>query len=221
MIAPLKDVPRWLLYAAAVATALALVPLALIARARVVTSAEPRIHLIHDMDHQPKFKAQAENPLFADGRAMRPHPAGVVAAGSFVADEGLTTGRRGGVWLTTVPVPVSAELLRRGEERFNIYCSPCHGLAGYGDGPIAVRADALQEGTWTPPSSLHTELVRSRPDGHLYNTIANGIRNMSAYGPQIEVADRWAIVAYIRALQLSQGATMDDVPSELRGQLAR
>ncbi len=221
MIALLKDVPRWLIYAALVATALALVPLALIARARVVTSSEPRVHLIHDMDHQPKFKAQAENPLFADGRAMRPHPRGVVPAGSAGAEEGFATGRRGGIWLASLPVPVTAELLRRGEERYNIYCSPCHGLAGYGDGPIAVRADALQEGTWTPPSSLHTELVRSRPDGHLYNTIANGIRNMPAYGPQLPVADRWAIVAHVRVLQFSQGATMDDVPVELRGQLAR
>jgi|YNPBryunderm2012_1023409.scaffolds.fasta_scaffold03661_5 mono/diheme cytochrome c family protein len=213
--------PRWLVYTAVITTALALVPLALIARARTVTSAQPRIHLIHDMDHQPKFKAQAENPLFADGRAMRPPVPGAVPAGSFPRDEAVVTGRRQGGWVTALPVPVTAELLRRGEERYNIYCSPCHGLAGYGDGPIAVRAEALQEGTWTPPSSLHTELVRSRPDGHLYNTIANGIRNMPAYGPQIDVADRWAIVAYVRALQFSQGATMDDVPVELRGQLAR
>ncbi len=214
-------IPRWLVYAAVITTALALVPFALIARARFASSAQPRIHLIHDMDHQPKFKAQAENPLFADNRAMRPPVPGAVPAGSFPRDEGVATGRREGSWVTSVPVPISAELLQRGEERYNIYCSPCHGLAGWGDGPVAVRADALQEGTWTPPSSLHTELVRSRPDGHLYNTIANGIRNMPAYGPQIDVADRWAIVAHIRALQLSQGATMDDVPVELRGQLAR
>lgn len=214
-------IPRWLVYTAVITTALALVPLALIARARTVTSGQPRIHLIQDMDNQPKFKAQAENPLFADGRAMRPPVPGAVPAGSFPRDEAVATGRRQGAWVTAMPVPVTAELLQRGEERYNIYCSPCHGLAGWGDGPIAVRAEALQEGTWTPPSSLHTELVRSRPDGHLYNTIANGIRNMPAYGPQIDVADRWAIVAHIRALQLSQGATMDDVPVELRGQLAR
>ncbi len=213
--------PRWLVYTAVIATALALVPLALIARARTVTSAQPRIHLIQDMDNQPKFKAQAENPLFADGRAMRPAIQGAVPAGSFPTNEAVVTGRRQGVWVTAVPLPVTAELLRRGEERFGIYCSPCHGLAGYGDGPVAVRAEALQEGTWTPPASLHSELVRSRPDGHLYNTIANGIRNMPAYGPQIEVTDRWAIVAYLRALQFSQGATMDDVPVELRGQLAK
>jgi len=213
--------PRWILYTTVILTALALVPLALIARARAVPSSQPRIHLIHDMDHQPKFKAQAENPLFADGRAMRPPVPGTVAFGSFVADEEVATGRREGMWVTTVPVPLTAELLRRGEERYNIYCSPCHGLAGYGDGLISVRAEALQEGTWTPPTSLHSELVRSRPDGHLFNTITNGIRNMPAYGPQMDGADRWAVVAYVRALQLSQGATMDDVPIELRGQLVK
>lgn len=217
----LAGMPKWLIYIAVIVTALALVPLALIARARSVTSSQPRIHLIHDMDHQPKFKAQAENPLFADGRAMRPPVPGAVPAGSFGAEQAFTTGRRDGVWVAALPVPVTAEVLRRGEERYNIYCSPCHGLAGYGDGPIAARADALQEGTWTPPSSLHTELVRSRPDGHLYNSITNGIRNMPAYGPQLDVADRWAVVAHMRALQLSQGATMDDVPVELRAQLAR
>lgn len=213
--------PRWMIYAAIILTALALVPLALIARARSVPSPHPRLHLIHDMDHQPKFKAQAENPLFADGRAMRPPVPGTVPFGSFVADPVFATGRNAAGWVTALPLPVTLEVLRRGEERYNIYCSPCHGLAGYGDGLVSVRAEALQEGTWTPPTSLHTELVRSRPEGHLFNTISNGIRNMPAYGPQLDVADRWAIVAYVRVLQYSQGATMDDVPLELRGQLAR
>jgi mono/diheme cytochrome c family protein len=84
---------------------------------------------------------------------------------------------------------------------------------------VSKRAEELQEGTWTPPSSLHTDLIRSRPVGQLYNTITNGIRNMPAYGPQISVADRWAIVVYVRALQRSQGATVDDVPAELRASL--
>jgi mono/diheme cytochrome c family protein len=110
-------------------------------------------------------------------------------------------------------------MLRRGQERYDIYCSPCHGLAGYGDGMVAMRAEGLQEGTWTPPSSIHTELVRSRAPGHLYNTITNGIRNMPAYGPQISVEDRWAIVAYVEALQRSQAATVEDVPMELRASL--
>ena len=87
------------------------------------------------------------------------------------------------------------------------------------DGPVAKRADALQEGTWTPPSSYHTDLIRSRPVGQLFNTITNGIRNMPGYAAQIPVADRWAIVAYVRALQRSQDASVADVPAELQRQL--
>jgi mono/diheme cytochrome c family protein len=116
-------------------------------------------------------------------------------------------------------VAVSEALMRRGQERWEVFCTPCHGSAGYGDGPVARRADRLQEGTWTPPSSLHTDLVRSRPAGYLFNTVTNGVRNMPAYGSQIPVHDRWAIVAYMRALQRSQNATVADVPVELRQQL--
>jgi mono/diheme cytochrome c family protein len=96
---------------------------------------------------------------------------------------------------------VTESLVRRGQNRFDIFCAPCHGLDGYGDGPVAKRADALQEGTWVPPSSYHTDLVRQRPVGFIFNTITHGIRNMPAYGPQIPVADRWAIVSYVRELR--------------------
>lgn len=211
--------PRWLVYTLVVMVVLSWVPLALIARARTTTSTAPRIHVVPDMDSQPKFKAQARNPLFADLRAMRPDPPGTVARGELNADRALHLGRSGDEWVTTIPVPVTMNLMRRGRERYDIFCSPCHGLSGAGDGMISKRAEELQEGTWTPPSSFHTDLVRSRPDGHLYNSIANGIRNMPAYAPQIPVEDRWAIVAYIRALQRSQNATTDDVPPELRAQL--
>ena len=212
--------PRWIAYAAIVLAVLALVPLALIARARAVPSAKPRVHLIFDMAVQPKFKPQAPNPLFADGRAMRPPVPGAVEYRSAPPDTPEDTGRAAdGSWLAAFPVPVTAELMQRGQERFEVFCSPCHGLAGYGDGMVAKRADRLQEGTWTPPSSFHTDLVRQRPVGHIFNTISNGIRNMPAYGPQIPVADRWAIVAYVRALQLSQHATVADVPPDARGQL--
>ncbi len=211
--------PRWLVYVAVLVAALALIPLALIARARVSTSSLPPIHLIFDMAKQAKFKTQSENPLFADARAMRPEVAGTVARGELHENAAYWEGRDAGGWVTAFPVPVTDELVRRGQERFDIFCAPCHGLAGYGDGPVAKRADQLQEGTWTPPSSYHTDLVRSRPVGYLFNTITNGIRNMPAYGPQIPVPDRWAIVAYVRALQRSQDATINDVPPELRGQL--
>jgi len=199
--------------------AVALVPFALIARARATTSTSPRVQIIRDMARQPKFKMQATDPLFADGRAMRPAVAGTVARGALRDDAAFWEGRDTSGWVTTFPVPVTTELMRRGQERYDIYCAPCHGLSGYGDGPVAKRADALQEGTWTPPSSYHTDLVRSRPVGHLFNTITNGIRNMPSYGAQIPAADRWAIVAYVRALQRSQDATLADVPPALQRQI--
>lgn len=213
------SVPRWLTYAVVIVGAAALVPFALIARSRATTSPEPRIQIIRDMGRQPKFKTQSANPMFADGRAMRPAVAGAVAHGDLHDDEAYWEGRTAAGWVTVFPVAVTEERMRRGQERFEIFCSPCHGLAGYGDGEVAKRADALQEGTWTPPSSFHTDLVRGRPVGHLFNTITNGIRNMPAYGAQVPVADRWAIVMYVRALQRSQAASIADVPAQLQRQI--
>jgi len=211
--------PRWLLYSVAILVVLSWVPLALIMRARVTTSPHPRIHIIPDMDNQPKFKTQARNPMFADRRAMRPPVFGAVARGATLGEPALTNGKTGENWVTSLPIEVDLLALQRGRERYEIYCSPCHGLAGFGDGMVAMRADELLEGTWTPPTSFHTDLLRERPAGHLFNTISNGIRNMPAYGPQIPVQDRWAIVAYVRALQRSQNATVDDVPPDIRAQL--
>jgi mono/diheme cytochrome c family protein len=211
--------PRWLLYTVAILVVLSWVPLALIMRARVTTSPQPRIHIVPDMDNQPKFKAQARNMMFADRRAMRPPVAGTVARGATLGNPALTSGKTGDDWVDAIPLPVDTGVLQRGRERYDIYCSPCHGLAGYGDGMVSKRADELLEGTWTPPTSFHTEVVRERPDGHIFNTISNGIRNMPAYGSQIPVEDRWAIVAYVRALQRSQNANVDDVPPDIRAQL--
>lgn len=219
----MNGVPRWLIWTVITLVVVSWVPLVLIARARVVKSPHPRIHIVHDMDHQPKYKAQQRNRLFADRRAMRPPVDGTVARGQLAADVALHRGISDpddwSSWVEAGPLPVTMELLERGRREYDIFCSPCHGLTGHGDGMVSKRAESLQEGTWTPPSSLHTELVRTRPDGHLYNTIANGIRNMPAYGAQIPVEDRWAIVAYMRALQRSQNAAVDDVPSDLRASL--
>jgi len=211
--------PRWILFTVAVLVVLSWVPLALIMRARATTSPKPRIHVVPDMDNQPKFRSQTRNPMFADRRAMRPPVDGTIPQEEVLGEPALTTGKVGGSWVDAIPIEVDLALMRRGRERFDIYCSPCHGLAGFGDGMVAKRADELQEGTWTPPSSFHTDLVRERPVGHIFNTISNGIRNMPAYGPQIPVEDRWAIVAYVRALQRSQHATVDDVPPDTRAQL--
>jgi mono/diheme cytochrome c family protein len=216
----IKEVPRWLKYAVVVLLVLSWVPLVFIARARTTTSRRPRLHVVFDMDNQPKIRTQSANPIFADLRGMRPPVPGTVPHTEGRKDPEYLTGKTAdGGWVKVMPVPMTMALMKRGQDRFDIYCEPCHGASGYGDGIVAKRAEALQEGTWTPPSSYHTDLVRSRPDGHIFNTITNGIRKMPAYGPQIPVADRWAIVAYVRALQRSQHASIDDVPPDLRSQL--
>jgi mono/diheme cytochrome c family protein len=213
--------PRWTLNLLVVGILLTLIPLALVTRDRIASHGDrTRISLIPDMDKQPKFKAQEASSFFADGRAARTEPAGTIARGELMADAAFADGRQGGEWVNAFPLAVDAELLARGRERYGIFCAPCHGLAGYGDGIVHERALALAEGGWTPPSSLHTDLVRERPLGQLYNTIGAGIRNMPAYGPQIPPRDRWAIVAYVKALQLSQHARLEDLPAEERARLA-
>lgn len=212
--------PRWLISLVVILVALSWIPLALAVRARTVKKTEPRIHIIQDMDNQPKVKAQSRNMLFADRRGMRPPVEGSVARGTVIGEPAMMQGKTvDDQWIEAIPIEVSMAMIERGGQRYDIYCSPCHGLAGYGDGMVAKRADQLLEGTWTPPTSFHTDLVRQRQAGHLFNTITNGIRNMPAYGPQIPVSDRWAIVAYVRALQRSQNATIDDVPADLQAQL--
>jgi mono/diheme cytochrome c family protein len=198
---------------------LALVPFAWIARSRVVSSELPRIHVFQDMDNQPRFKRQQENPLFADGRAMRTHVQGTVARGLLHEDDHLYRGLVGEAWATRPPMPVTAELIERGRERYEIFCTPCHGLAGYGDGIVSKRAEKLKEGAWVPPSSFHVEPASTREDGHIFNTITHGIRNMPAYGSQIDAHDRWAIVTYVRALQRSQASPVSDVPADVRAGL--
>lgn len=211
--------PRWLAPTFLVVFVLSIIPLALIARARATHQSTPRINIIPDMDIQNRYDAQSENRLFADGRAMRPPVDGTVARGQLREDTHFYAGKVAGVWATSIPVPVTDALLARGRQRFEIYCAPCHGLGGVGDGLVAQRADELQQGTWTPPSSFHTDLVRGRTDGELFNTISHGIRTMPSYGSQIVPSDRWAIVAYVRALQRSQNARLEDIPEEARAQL--
>ena len=216
---PAGKLPAWVWPIAAIGAFLSFVPIAMIARERATRVDRPRIQVIPDMDQQPKFRPQSGNPLFADGRAMRPPVAGTVAQGEARLDDHFSRGVVNGVWAETFPMTLTPELLRRGRERYNIYCTPCHGLAGQGDGIVNVRALRLAEGSWTPPSNLSDAIVVNLPVGHLSNTITNGIRNMPAYGPQIPERDRWAIVAYVRALQRSQQTTIDDVPAEERARL--
>ena len=208
--------PRILVYSLLVAGCLALIPPVVFARMRATPSPNRPIHIFWDMDFQPKFKTQVANPLFADGRAMRPPVAGTVARGEAYADSHMYEGVVDGQWATSLPagMAMDAATLARGQQRFNIYCSACHGYAGFGDGAVNKRAMELVanatgpvNGTqWVAAKSLHDDTTRHQPMGQLFNTITHGIRNMAGYGAQIPTEDRWAIAAYVKALQLSQDA---------------
>ena len=213
--------PAVVLAAGAVVIAATLVPLAIGARARVSTSESPRVQPLQDMARQPKFGPQSANAFFEDGRAMRSPVSNTVARGKAEADDhyyrGFSThtaenGIESSTYFEGFPAQakVTQELISRGEQRFNIYCAACHGRDGSGTGPVHRRAAELalqQQANWTQPADLRSEMVRLRPEGHIFNTITMGIRSMPAHGPQIPVSDRWAIVSYVRALQLSSPVT--------------
>ncbi len=253
---------------------LGLLPFVLVARSRATRNGNEEIHLVFDMDNQPRFDPQSTSPVFADGRAMRPQVAGTVAQEDLMlknetlndpanprpvdgtdnamvlSDPGtyaavmLGRNRAGDMtdeqfnkaepasadpkakdadinkdpfYVRTIPaeVKVTPDLVRRGQERFTIYCTPCHGQSGYGDGMVDKRASDIQraggDAVWTTPQNLHEAKILGRPDGHIFNTITNGVRTMPPYDKQITVLDRWAIVAYLRALQRSQQAQPGDV----------
>jgi len=209
--------PRVILYILLLVVMLSLIPVGMVYKSMHSAKSQTRIQVVWDMDDQVYHKAQSANPFFADGRSARLHPEGTVARGLLREDDAYHLGSATAdtVYVDEFPVAVTDGMMVRGRERFAIYCAPCHGLSGNGMGPVHAKATALAEGTWTPPTDLASETVVDRPVGHIYNTIRNGIRNMPAYGSQIDTADRWAIVAYVRALQLSRNATLDDMsPAE-------
>lgn len=219
-----KGLPTWLIRTIIVLAWASLIPLFYIMMLRQEPSKHPRLSIVPDMDKQQKFTAQAANPLFADGRAMRLYPAGTVAHDSKALDDHLYRGIVDGQWALSFPMPVTQELMTRGQRQYGIYCAPCHGVSGYGDGIIAKRADKLALAgtsgmTWVPPKSLQDPETRLRPVGHVFNTITNGIRTMPPYGGQISVEDRWAIILYVRALQRSQNAGLDELPQAERDAL--
>jgi mono/diheme cytochrome c family protein len=176
---------------------------------------------VPDMDSQEKFKAQRKNPFFADGRSMRLDVAGTVAQGELREDDHFYRGKVGGAFAKTFPsqLEISLATMQTGREKFGIYCSPCHGVDGIGQGMVHLRARALLQGTWVPPTDLHQENMLYKPVGELFDTISRGIRNMPPYARQIDVADRWAVVLYLRALQRSEAARLDDLPESERGAL--
>ena len=187
---------------------------------RGMTSEAPPIHPNLNMDYVQRFEAQEPNPLFADGAAMRQPVAGTVARGGLRTEGNAPFyyGRNaGGDYVAEIPIEVNGSLVERGQERYNIYCTPCHGIAGDGRGIIAVGNGGLGYGFAVP--SYHTEALQARPDGYLYDVIQNGVNTMPSYGHEMAAADRWAVVAYIRALQRSQAAGEADVPDAERDRL--
>jgi len=173
-------------------------------------STDPPIHLNPNMDDQPKYEAMEESQFFLNRSAMREPVEGTVARGQLNENTVYYHGKSSsGALIKKMPVKISQELLERGQKRYNIYCSPCHGLTGSGQG-IVVKKGFL------PPPSFHIDRLRDIEDGHIFDVISNGIRNMPSYRYQIqEVADRWAIVSYVRALQRSQHATVNDIPEDI------
>jgi len=167
-----------------------------------------------DMHDQPKYQPLEASDFFGDGRASRPLPPGTVARGQLRDDEHLYSGKSGNKFAEALPLAVTPDLLARGQERFNIFCSPCHGRVGAGDGMVVRRG-------FRHPPSFHIDRLRQEPAGYYFDVITNGFGAMQDYSAQIPVNDRWAIIAYIRALQLSQHATLSDVPEAERTQLER
>jgi mono/diheme cytochrome c family protein len=159
-----------------------------------------------DMQVMPYYRPLSQSNFFADKRAARPIIEGTVARGELDSDSYFQTGKIGATDGDFMPFPVTAEVLARGQQRFNIYCSPCHSEVGDGNGMI------VQRGYQRPPS-YHIDRLRKAPIGYFFDVITNGYGKMPDYAAQVTTRDRWAIAAYIRALQLSQGATKADVPA--------
>jgi len=165
-----------------------------------------------DMHDQPKFKPYAKNAFFADQRASRPLVDGTIARGHLREDAVLYTGKAAGKPVDAFPFAVSAAVMARGQERFDIFCSPCHGRTGAGDGMIVQRG-------YRKPPTFHQDRLRQAAPGYTFDVITNGFGAMPDYAQQIPVRDRWAIVAYIKALQRSQNAAVGSVPAEARAAL--
>jgi mono/diheme cytochrome c family protein len=167
-----------------------------------------------DMHDAPRYTALQKSTFFADGAASRPLVANTVARGQLREDELLYTGKLNGQAAAEFPMPVTKAVLDRGQERFNVYCSPCHGRTGEGNGMIVQRG-------FRQPPSYHDERLRNAPVGYFFDVMTNGFGAMQDYAAQVPVTDRWAIAAYIRALQFSQRATVNDVPADRRADLDR
>ena len=164
------------------------------------------------MHDQPKYIPLRESAFFSDARSARALVVGTVARGQLHEDAHLYTGKVNGTDTAMFPFRIDSLVMARGQERFDIYCSPCHGRTGFGDGMVVRRG-------YRRPPSYHDDRLRKAPVGHFFDVISNGFGAMPDYAAQINVIDRWAIVAYVRALQLSEHATVADVPADQREQM--
>jgi cytochrome c553 len=167
-----------------------------------------------DMHNQPKYIPLRESTFFADRASARPLPEGTVARGQLREDTLLYTGKIGDEAANEFPFPLTEQVMQRGQEAFNAYCSHCHGMTGEGDGMVVQRG-------FSRPPAMYGEKVKDAPVGHIFDVITNGFGAMPDHAAQIKVSDRWAIAAYVRALQASAAGTVNDVPAGQREQLDR
>ncbi len=168
-----------------------------------------------EMNYQAKYKPQATSAFFADGRADRPLPAGVVSRNPLRDDEQLYRGKDAtGQWARGFPsaLTVDARLMARGRERYTIYCQPCHGALGDGKGIVSQY-------NWAAPANFHSDIFRNMTEGEIFDTITNGKKTMFSYGDKLVPEDRWAVIAYLRALQRAQNARVEDVAASHKSEL--
>jgi hypothetical protein len=239
-----KVMPRWIFGFIVSTTVIALIPFAVIAKARASHSSEPHYHIFSDMDYQEKVKSDTAFDLFPDGRGNRGEVPGTIARGQLRAEDDYYRGLHNPdtkdtrtcpelalegkpcEWITGVPEELEGKVTRdfvdRGRERFNIYCTPCHGYDGRGMGAVPTRVSQLG-GSWQARNLVEAVskegtggVVVKMPNGQLFNTISNGYNTMQGYAAQIPVEDRWAIVMYVRALERAQNATFEDDPTFLQ-----
>ena len=210
--------PFWVSAFLLIGACVSVLLIATLLRSRFSHSDQPRVHYIQDMDNQVKVKTQHASQVFDDGREQRPRIAGTVSQQNYFPDEHLARGytqtwddgkkQWNVAFDADFPFTVTGDTLKQGQKKFNTYCMPCHGYDGQGNGPVNYRSMELQANgvvgmSWVQPSNLTDGVRRGRPSGHIFNTVTNGIRNMAGYGWAVpDPHDRWAIVAYVRALQV-------------------
>ncbi len=175
-------------------------------------SEDAPIHLIGDMDWQQRYQPQGVSHIFKDGRANRPEVNGTLPQGQLHEDEAFFYGKENGNFIAKVPVSLTKRFMEQGKEKFNIFCAPCHDQVGTGHGLVVQRG-------FPAAADLTGDRVRSMPDGEIFEVISNGIRTMPSHKAQIQPADRWKIISWIRVLERSQRASLQDVPTEMRDRI--